>query len=217
VEDVPICFGDNYLQPLVDCATARGIPPEERLVLMSLSAFQRNLVRRNGPEEMGGWGEYKDSRVEQDMKVEVVTSVGDHLGCKELVFPPATTTLQQVADEVARHGLPLDIQRVVLMPTSVFTTDDIEALIAKLKAGLTEYGADNKDHAEPIHDFLPPIKQKETQSIRNDLEALQTRFSGAFPGTDCEQLHRLCVCAREKLRAEVQHAPSIRDTLRTAL
>jgi hypothetical protein len=73
VEDVPICFDDNYSQPLVDRVTARGIPPE------------------------GGGGEYRDSRVEQDMKVEVVTSVDDHLGREELVFPPATTTLQQVA------------------------------------------------------------------------------------------------------------------------
>jgi hypothetical protein len=71
------------------------------------------------------------------MKVEVVTSVDEHLGCEEPVFPLATTTLQQVADEVAKHGLPLDAQRVVLM----FTNEDINALKAKLKAGLTEYQA----------------------------------------------------------------------------
>jgi hypothetical protein len=52
VEDVPICFDDNYLQPLVHRATVRDIPPEEPLVVMSLSAFQRNLVTRNDPEEM---------------------------------------------------------------------------------------------------------------------------------------------------------------------
>jgi hypothetical protein len=46
---------------------------------------------------MGGGGEYKDLRVEQDIKVEVATSVDDHLGCEERVFPPATKTLQQVA------------------------------------------------------------------------------------------------------------------------
>jgi hypothetical protein len=40
---------------------------------------------------MGGGGEYKDSRVEQDIKAEVATSVDDHLDCEELVFPPATT------------------------------------------------------------------------------------------------------------------------------
>jgi hypothetical protein len=83
VEDVPICFDDKYLQPLVDRATVRGIPPEEPLVVMSLGTFERNLVRRNGPEEMGGG---------QDIKAEVVPSVDDHLGCKELLFSPATTT-----------------------------------------------------------------------------------------------------------------------------
>jgi hypothetical protein len=57
---------------------------------------------------MGGGDEYKDSRVEQDIKAEVVTCVDDHLDCEEPLLSPATTTLQQVADEVARHGLPHD-------------------------------------------------------------------------------------------------------------
>jgi hypothetical protein len=77
---------------------------------MSLDAFQRNLVRQDGPEEMGGGGEYKDSRVEQDIKAEVVTSVDGHLGCEELLLSPATTTLQQVADDAVRCGLPHDTQ-----------------------------------------------------------------------------------------------------------
>jgi hypothetical protein len=264
VEDVPICFDDNYLQSLVDRATARGIPPEEPLVVMSLGAFQRNLVRRNGPEEMGGEGGEQGMKVEvvtsvddylgceellfspatttadeavrhrfphdtqretagvcetkgsfaddhdtrvraQDMKVEVITSVNDSLGCEELSFPPTTTTLQQVADEAVRHGLPYHIQRVILMPTSVFTTDDIEALKTKLKAGLTEYDADHKDDVKTIHGFLPPIKQEKIKELCESLKLLEKQLaeSGALDETKFEELQRN---VRQKLRTEIQHA-----------
>jgi hypothetical protein len=53
---------------------------------------------------MGGRGEY------QDVKVKVATSVDDHLGCKELLFSPATRTLQKVADKAVRHIFPYDTQ-----------------------------------------------------------------------------------------------------------
>jgi hypothetical protein len=269
VEDVPICFDDNYLQPLVDRATARGISPEEPLVVMSLGAFQRNLARQNGPEEMGrgvAWGQDikaevvtsvdnhlgceellfspatttladeavrhtfpydtprhgpeepagacetkgssaddHDTRVRvQEIKVEVIISVNDGLGCKELSFPRTTTTLQQLADEAVRHGLPHDMQRVVLMPTSVFTTDDIEELKAKLKAGLTEYDADHNDDVNPIHGFLPPIKQKTTKELCESLNLLEKQLtdSGALDETKFEELQR---SVREKLRTEIQH------------
>jgi hypothetical protein len=128
----------------------------------------------------------------------------DGLGCKELSFPPTTTTLQQLADEAVRHGLPHDIQRV-LMPTSVLTTDDIEALKEKLKAGLTEYDAEHNDDVKPIHSFLPFIKQEKIKELYESLKLLEKQLaeSGALDETNFEELQR---SVRQKLRTEIQHA-----------
>jgi hypothetical protein len=164
-------------------------------------------TQRNGSEEAAGVCETKgssaddhDTRVRaQEMKVEVITSVNDSLGCKELLFPPTTTTLQQLADEAVRHGLPHDLQRVVLMPTSVFTTDDIEALKVKLKTELTEYDADHNDNVKPIHGFLPPIMQEKSKELCESLKLLEKQLaeSGALDETNFEELQR---GVRQKLR-----------------
>jgi hypothetical protein len=68
------------------------------------------------------------------------------------------------------------------MPISVFTTDDIEALKTKLKAGLTEYDADLNDDVKPIHGFLPPIKQEKIKELCELLKLLENQLaeSGRF-------------------------------------
>jgi hypothetical protein len=83
-------------------------------------------------------------------RVEVIAAVNDGLGCTELSFPTTTTTLEQVADEAARYGLPSAAHPVVLMVASVFTPEVIDALKAKLKAELTEHGAGHNEHVKPI-------------------------------------------------------------------
>jgi hypothetical protein len=198
VEDVPICFDDNCLQSLVDRATARGIPPEEPLVLMSLGAFQRNLAQRNGP----GGGEHTGSRVEQDVEVKVVPSVNGHLGCIELSFSFMTTGVQQVDNKGTRQEIS---QRVV-------TTEDAVALQAKLKAHteLAEYApVDHNDHVQLIHGFLPPIKQEETKRIHEPLNHLEKNF--AMTGTFDEngELRAVVRSTRECLHAEKQHCGNV--------
>jgi hypothetical protein len=75
------------------------------------------------------------------------------------------------------------------MPTSVLTTDDIEACKAKLKAGLTEYDADHNNNVKPIHGFLPPIKQEKIKELCESLKLLEKQ-SGTLDETSFEELQR---------------------------
>jgi hypothetical protein len=85
------------------------------------------------------------------------------------------SSLQHLSAKAAVLGLPLDAQRIVVMPTFVFTTED-DDLRAKLKANeVYEYasGKEHDDHMEPIHDFIPPIKQERTAEMRKAMMTLE--------------------------------------------
>jgi hypothetical protein len=157
-----------------------------------------------------------------ELEVEILTSNDGSTfsECHSVVCEKTTTTLLDLSDKAAKCGLPHQAQRVVIMPVDAFTTEDINALRAKLHGEVTEHTPREYDDVLPIQGFVPPAKQAETKPLRSQMEALlesAARHNGVLSQDQRSDLQQLSADARSMLRNAKMEAPVSKAVYRTVV
>jgi hypothetical protein len=160
--------------------------------------------------------------VVDEFEVEILTSNDGSTfsECHSVMCEKTTTTLLDLSDKAAKCGLPHQAQRVVVMPVEAFTTEDINALRAKLHGEITEHTPPEREDVQPMQGFLPPSKQPATKPLRRQLDALletAARHNGMFSLDQQSDLQRLCADARGVLGNAKDEVSSQRDMYRAVV